>query len=203
MVADTSQLPAVIACLSRAEAFRDFGTNVHARRVAAIIEQVALQIGLPVEESRQIGEAAIVHDIGKLSVPIDILQKSSRLSPEEVALIKTHSQSGYRILQDTGDATATLAAIIALNHHEKYDGSGYPSGLKGEAIPLPAQITAICDIYDAVRQDRPYARGRDHDDAMRIIVQGDGRTLPQHFDPRVHAAFQQVSDHARSLFEAA
>jgi HD-GYP domain-containing protein (c-di-GMP phosphodiesterase class II) len=150
------RLPATIACLTRAEARRDFGTNSHAKRVARIIQYVARQIGLSASESGQIASAAILHDIGKLAVPIDLLQKSAPLSAEEFALIKTHSQAGHDILAVPGNALMTMAATVALQHHEKYDGSGYPFGLVGEAISLPAQIAAICDSYDALRQDRPY-----------------------------------------------
>jgi HD-GYP domain-containing protein (c-di-GMP phosphodiesterase class II) len=95
----------------------------------------------------------------------------------------------------------TLAAEIALHHHEKYDGSGYPFGLAGEDIPLPAQIAAICDTYDALRQDRPYRRGMAHDQAMRVIVNGDQRSQPAHFAPRIWAAFQKISHHARLIFD--
>lgn len=197
------QLPTTIACLTRAEARRDFGTNSHARRVAAIVERLALQIGVSVGESRKISHAAILHDIGKMSVPIDLLQKSTSLSVEEFALIKTHSQSGHDILAATGNAMMNLAATIALHHHERYDGSGYPFGLVGDAIPLPAQILSICDTYDALRQDRPYRRGMTHDTAVHVIVNGDNRTMPAHFAPRVWQGFQAISEFAGHVFDGA
>jgi putative two-component system response regulator len=195
------RLPPTIACLTRAEARRDFGTNSHARRVARVIRYVARQVGLSAGDSSQIAAAAVLHDIGKLAVPIDLLQKSTPLSPEEFALIKTHSQAGHDILAVPGNALMTMAAGIAHQHHEKYDGSGYPLGLVGEAISLPAQIAAICDSYDALRQDRPYRRGLSHDEAMQVIVKGDGRLLPTHFAPRVWQAFQLINDSARVIFD--
>lgn len=167
-----------------------------------LIQHVARQAGLSPRDSRRVACAAVLHDIGKFAVPMEILQKSTPLSPEEFALIKTHAQVGYNILMTPGSSVMRLAASIAQHHHERYDGSGYPAGLAGEAIELPAQIAAICDSYDALRQDRPYRRGLSHDDAMRVIVEGDGRTMPAHFAPRVWAAFQQASDYARLVFEA-
>ena len=194
-------LPTTIACLTRAEARRDFGTNAHARRVAAVVDRLALQVGVSLGESRKIAHAAILHDIGKMSVPIDLLQKSTPLSVEEFALIKTHSQAGHDILATTGNTLMNLAADIALHHHEKYDGSGYPFGLAGDAIPLPAQILAICDTYDALRQDRPYRRGMTHDAAVHIIVNGDKRSTPAHFAPCTWNGFQQISEFARQVFD--
>jgi putative two-component system response regulator len=178
-------------------------TNSHCHRVSAIIKQVTLQLGLTPAESLQFAEAALVHDIGKLVVPIELLQKSAALSREEFALIKAHSGAGHDILSAGRGPLMTMAAAIALNHHERYDGSGYPAGLTGEAIPLPARVTAICDVYDALRQDRPYRRGLSHDDAMKIVVKGDGRTRPEHFDPRILAAFRAVSGYAKELLDAA
>jgi putative two-component system response regulator len=196
-------LAPAIACLSRAEALHDLSTNSHCHRVSAIIKRVTLQLGLTPAESLQVAEAALVHDIGKLAVPMEILQKSTALSREEFALIKIHSPSGYDILSAGRGPLMTMAATIALNHHERYDGSGYPAGLSGETIPLAARVTAICDVYDALRQDRPYRRGLSHDDVMKIIVEGDGRTMPGHFDPRILAAFRAVSDYAKDLLDAA
>jgi putative two-component system response regulator len=198
---DIPQMPAAIACLSRAQACRDFGTSAHADRVAMLITRLAREIGLSDVESRRIGSVAVLHDIGKLAVPMELLQKSTPLSPAEFALIKVHAQTGHEILSTPGDTLMTLAAEIALHHHEKYDGSGYPCGLAGEDIPLPAQIAAICDTYDALRQDRPYRRGLSHDQTMQVIVNGDQRSKPTHFAPRIWNAFQKISPHARLIFD--
>jgi putative two-component system response regulator len=193
-------LPTTFECLSRAEACRDFGTNSHSWRVGGMVRHVGLALGVSPEDVRRFAQATVLHDIGKLAVPIDLLQKSTPLSPEEFALIRTHTQIGHGILHVPGDAMMILAAEIALHHHERYDGTGYPHGISGEAIPLPAQIAAICDTYDALRQDRPYRRGLAHDDAMGVITLGDGRTKPEHFAPRVLSAFQSVSDEVRRVF---
>lgn len=195
------RLPTIIACLARAEEHRDFGTNSHARRVAIMMYRLAQQVGLPKAESRQIASAAVLHDIGKLAVPIDLLQKSTPLSAEELALIRTHSNVGYEILTTRETSKLSVAADIALHHHERYDGTGYPEGLSGDAIPLPSQLAAICDVYDALRQDRPYRRGLSHVEAMGVVVNGDARTKPTHFSPRVSSAFQIIADQAKTIFD--
>jgi putative two-component system response regulator len=161
---------------------------------------VGLALGVSPDDAYRFAQATVLHDIGKLAVPIDLLQKSTPLSPEEFALIRTHAQVGHGILQIPDDPMMMLAAEIALSHHERYDGTGYPRGLSGEAIPLPAQIAAICDTYDALRQDRPYRRGLAHDDAMGVITLGDGRTKPEHFAPRVLSAFRSIADEVRKIF---
>jgi putative two-component system response regulator len=186
-------LPTALECLSRAEASRDFGTNSHAWRVARLVGRVAITVGLSGKDARQFSEATVLHDIGKMAVPIDLLQKSTPLLAEELALIRTHARVGHGILEVAGDPSMTLAAEIALSHHERYDGSGYPDGIAGENISLPVQIATICDTYDALRQDRPYRRGMSHGDAMRTIMRGDGRTMPEHFAPRVLSAFHLVA----------
>jgi putative two-component system response regulator len=194
--------PAVVVCLSRAEAYRDLGTNSHCRRVAQLLAGLAHFVGLDDTEGRRIAIAATLHDIGKFAVPIELLQKPTRLTPEEVTLIKVHTQAGYNILNASDDVMVGLAALICLCHHERYDGTGYPRGLVGADIPLPAQIVSICDIYDALREDRPYRRGMSHEAAMQILVNGDGRTSPSHFEPRVWRAFQSLGDQARSIFDS-
>lgn len=198
-----SNLPTTIACLRRAEAYRDVGTNSHEHRVAQAVFKLACHLGLDEDEACDIARASILHDIGKLAVPLALLHKPGALSANEIAWIKTHSANGHKILASPGDTMVELAASIALNHHEHYDGTGYPHGKRGEDIPLPAQIVAICDIYDALRDDRPYRAGVTHETAMGIIVIGDSRTKPTHFAPRVWQAFQQIGDDACQLFEAA
>lgn len=166
-----------------------------------MIAYLGRSLGVSDGESRRIADAALLHDIGKFAVPIELLQKSTPLSAAEFALVRAHPQAGYDILHTTGNSMMALAAEIALHHHERYDGSGYPHGLAGEAIPLPARIAAVCDVYDALRQHRPYRPGRGYDEAMSIIMNGDGRTLPSHFEPRILLAFQRISDDARKVFE--
>jgi putative two-component system response regulator len=146
--------------------------------------------------------ASHLHDIGKLGIPIEILQKSAPLTDEELALIRTHCRRGHEIMHSTTDPLMALASEIALHHHERHDGSGYPDGLSGAMIPIECQIALVCDTYDALRQTRPYRLGMSHNDAMHVLTSGDGRTKPEHFAPNVMVAFKRVSDTARSIFES-
>lgn len=196
------RLPIAIACLTRAEACRDSHTNTHERRVAHVVYMLAREIGLDAATAYDIARAGILHDIGKLAVPLELLQKSGPLSAAEVDFFKTHSARGHNILAAPDDKLVQLAAEIALHHHERYDGTGYPQGTSGDDIPLPARIVAICDIYDALRDDRPYRAGMSHKAAMGIIVNGDHRTKPSHFEPRIWQAFQAISEDARHLFDS-
>jgi putative two-component system response regulator len=199
---ETTPLPLIVACLSRVEHLRDFGTNCHARRVAFMVEQVGLNLGLEAERCREIGFASMLHDIGKMAVPLDLLNKSAALSAEEVAVIKTHCRRGHEILQGHSDKLILLASEISLRHHERYDGTGYPDGLAGKAIPQSARIIAVCDVYDALRQDRPYRRGLTHAEAMATIVKGDGRTRPEQFDPVVLGVFRELETKTHQIFES-
>ena len=115
------------------------------------------------------------------------------LLPEQWGMVQQHPEVGHAILNHFDHPTARLAASIALHHHERFDGTGYPHGLNGLDIPLEARIVAVCDVYDALRSHRPYKTARSHDDALRIMLDGDGRTAPEHFDPVILAAFAKLS----------
>lgn len=141
-----------------------------------------------------------LHDIGKVGIPDNILKKAEKLTPEEFELMKSHTISAGEILKKTeeylidDDVNLRVAREIAVCHHEKYDGTGYPYGYKGEQIPLSARITTAADIYDALRSDRPYKKGYTHEESVDIILSGDGRTMPEHFDPKVLEVFSAVQD---------
>jgi putative two-component system response regulator len=194
-------LPSTIACLSTAEGFRDFGTNCHARRVSRLVQEVGAAAGIPQGECNEIAVASLLHDIGKLAVPLELLNKPSSLSGEEFSLVKTHAARGHSILAASDDRLIKLASEIALHHHERYDGSGYPGGFSGNSIPRSARVVAVCDIYDALRETRPYRRSLSHDEAVSKIVNGDERTRPHHFDPRVLTAFSALSGQIKRLYE--
>jgi len=198
---DTTPVPLTIACLSRAEHLRDFGTNCHARRVARMTYEVGLELGLEAERSKDIAFASLLHDIGKMAVPLDLLNKPAALNAEEIAVVRTHCRRGHAILKGQSDRIIVLASEIALHHHERYDGTGYPNSLTGEAIPYPARVIAVCDIYDALRDDRPYRRGLPHARAMSKILDGDGRTRPEHFDPGVLQVFRKLDSRIQEIFE--
>lgn len=145
------------------------------------------------------GIFARLHDIGKLKVPHNILSKPSGLTGDEFELVKRHTIWGAEIV---GDAEwLAMARRVCLTHHEKWDGSGYPFGLSGQQIPWEGRVMALADIYDALRSNRSYKRGFSHEEAVRIILVGDGRTRPEHFAPEVLEWFRQNHEVMGSIFD--
>jgi putative two-component system response regulator len=143
-----------------------------------------------------------MHDIGKIGIPDHILLKPGALTPEEWEIMKGHTLMGSRILGNSKSPYLKMAAEIALNHHERWDGGGYPNGKRGEATPLTARIMNVCDVYDALRSGRPYKPAFDHLKTLEVMTRGDGRTQPEHFDPALLAAFTRNHHSFRDIFEA-
>lgn len=158
---------------------RSHETAHHVRRVAEYSKLLALKYGLSEEEAEQIKTASTLHDVGKVSIPDSILNKPGKLTSEEFELIKTHTTLGYHMLKQSKRKLLESAAVIALTHHEKYDGSGYPKGLKGEDIPLYGRITAIADVFDALSNNRVYKKAWE----MEAIVEYFKSERGKHFDP--------------------
>lgn len=142
--------------LARAVELRDAGTGLHVERMAAFCRMIALRLGLPPERCSLIRTASLLHDIGKVGVPDRILVKPGPLTHEERAEIQEHTRVGHKILNGSTSELIQLAAEIALSHHERYDGEGYPHGLRGKDIPLEGRIAAVCDVFDALTTSRPY-----------------------------------------------
>lgn len=174
---------------------RDAVTGAHLKRMAKYSALIARGIGLSEEQVEAIELAAPMHDIGKIGIPDAIMQKKDRLSPEEVVIMQTHAQIGYEILKDSPSRFLQAAAVIAQNHHEKFDGTGYPAGLKGKDIPLKARIVALADVFDALTSERPYKAAWEWQDAVNYIIGQKGK----HFDPELVDVFVVNLDDARTI----
>ena len=174
--------------LALAAEFKDCDTGNHLQRLSRQTREVAIEMGLPEETAELFGRASMMHDIGKIGIPDALLLKPGKLTPDEFEVIKSHPGIGYSILD--GDVGFKMAQDVALCHHEKWDGSGYPQGLAGEAIPLPARVVAVIDVFDALVSTRPYKPAWPVEKALKVIREGAGN----HFDPEVAAAFLRIHE---------
>jgi HD-GYP domain-containing protein (c-di-GMP phosphodiesterase class II) len=177
--------PEALNTLVRAVEVKDAYTHGHSQRTAQLAVELGLQMGLPPDRLRVISRGAFLHDIGKIAIADDILNKPGRLTPEERLIVETHPQLGYELASNAPSLREVLQVI--LHHHERMDGQGYPSGLVGGNIPFEARVVAVADVWDALTSDRPYRSGWEPSVALAHIV--DGRTT--HFDPVVVDALVQ------------
>jgi putative two-component system response regulator len=192
----------IIRRLTVVAEYRDSDTGLHNWRIGRFSGLLAEGLGLSADFAETIFLASTLHDIGKVAVPDSILLKPGALTVEEFSVIMTHSKIGAKMLAGSAHAVIRMAELIALGHHERWDGSGYPNGLKGEATPHAARIVMLADQYDALRAQRPYKKPFSHEVACRIILEGDGRTEPGHFDPQVLAAFRKMEAEFAIVFES-
>ncbi|MBV8036671.1 two-component system response regulator [Roseateles sp.] len=190
--------------------FRDADTGNHIQRTQEYVRTLAQWIAAQPDGPADLTEAAIdelakaapLHDIGKVAIPDGVLLKPGRLSPDEWRVMKTHAEHGADLLQraidrlgDDAGPMLTFGKQIARHHHEKWDGSGYPDGLAGEAIPLAARLMAVADVYDALISVRPYKKAMTHDEALTFIRGGAG----SHFDPRIVEALDACLEPVRAI----
>lgn len=175
----------VIHRLGRAAEYKDNETGLHVIRMSHYAKEIALAAGMGTNDADELLNAAPMHDIGKIGIPDFILQKPGKLTPDEWEIMKTHTSIGATIIGEDNSNLLKIAHAIALNHHEKWDGSGYPNGLSGEAIPIEARIVAIADVFDALTSVRPYKTAWSIEAATRYIQEESGR----HFDPDLVIAF--------------
>lgn len=189
----------LVTRLAQAAEFRDPETGGHIQRMARYSVVIGRALGMPPPYLDDLLTAAPLHDLGKVGIPDAVLLKPGKLESDELVIMRTHAEIGERLLSDSENPLIQMACEIAGAHHEKWDGSGYPRGLKGEAIPLSGRIVAVADVLDALTSERPYKKAWSFDDARAFIVEGRER----HFCPRcvdallenweeiqqVHAAF--------------
>ncbi len=173
-------------------------TAAHIKRTKEIVSAIVDELDVDEDLKEKIVNFSPLHDIGKIYVPKEILLKPGKLTPEEFEEVKKHTIYAQRLLSHP---QFKVALNIAMYHHENYDGSGYPMGLKGEEIPIEAMVVKIVDIYDALRSVRPYKSALSHEEALKIILEGDDRVSPKHFDPRVLDIFKRKADEIRKIYE--
>ncbi len=189
-----------LECLAVAAEFKDPETGNHIRRIGEYARLLAAGLGWSKERQRMIRLAAPMHDAGKIGTPESVLLKPAKLTSDEVDVMKQHPENGYRILSSSKHPVMLCAANIARGHHERWDGGGYPRGLKGTEIPIEARITALADVFDALRSKRPYKPAFDQEKTLSIMLDGDGRTDPSHFDPELLEIFRAKSDDFAAIF---
>jgi len=186
--------------LTAAAEYKDEETGSHIKRVGLYTKVMAEELGLPSEQVEIIYIASPMHDLGKVSVPDHILLKQGPLTPEEFEVMKQHTIIGAKILQGSGSEFIKTAENIALTHHERWNGTGYPYGLKKEEIPLESRIFAIADVYDALRSKRPYKPSVDHETTFRIITKGDLKSSPDQFDPELLNIFKKIHKRLEEIY---
>lgn len=191
-----------ITRLSMAAEYKDLDTGLHIRRIAEYARILSELAGFSVNQQILLAQASPMHDIGKIGIPDSILLKPGPLTAEETIIMQSHTMIGGKILDNATSPLLQTARQIALGHHERWDGSGYPAGLAGEQIPAAARIVALVDQYDALRSNRPYKKALDHVLTMRIITEGDGRTLPAHFDPKLLSIFARNHETFKRIFRS-
>ena len=185
--------------LASAIEYRDAGTSAYLERMSRVAGLIAESLGLPEDEVRTIELAAPLHDIGKIAIPDAILMKNGPLDEDELRQMRRHPLIGHELLADSQNRFIRTGAVIALRHHERYDGSGYPGGLSGEDIPLPARIVCVADVFDALVSPRPYKQAWSIEEALAYLSGQRGAL----FDPACVDALLREEGRLRQICEQA
>jgi len=181
--------------LAASAEFRDGNTGSHIERIGEYSRIIAQKLNLPTVEIENIYYASPMHDIGKIGIPDEILLKPGKLTDKEYEVMKTHTTIGAKILSGSKSPLVRTAEQIALSHHEKFNGKGYPNGLKGEETPMSARIVAVADVFDALTTDRAYKSEYSSEKSVEIIKEEKGK----HFDPEITEAFLDCLDEIESV----
>ena len=188
----TAHEAALEGVLRRAVALDPEGAG-HPGRVGRIAALLGEALGVAPEDRALLERAAVLHDVGKLALPEGVLGHRHVLDPAARRVMERHTVLGAGLLAHARADWMRLASTVALAHHERWDGSGYPHGLAGKAIPLAARLVAVADVYDALRSERAYKNAQDHAEAMARLLEGDERIAPRQFDPRILGALRDVA----------
>jgi putative two-component system response regulator len=187
----------VVRRLSQAAESRDQETGVHITRMSLLCARMALAAGATPEESELLLHAAPMHDLGKIAIPDKVLLKPGRLSPEEWEVMKSHTTIGAELLSGSRSPAVQMGELIALTHHEKWDGTGYPRGLRGTEIPFVSRVVAVCDVFDALISERPYKRPWSLEAALAEIKTQRERDFDPYIVDVFEAIFPEVVDIVR------
>ncbi|HOO63691.1 MAG TPA: response regulator [Synergistaceae bacterium] len=186
----------ILRRLAMVAEYRDSYAEAHLSRMRKVAELLCRSLGMDSEITEEIASATILHDLGKIAVPDSILLKPGKLTPEEYEVMKRHPLTGGELLEGLNSPLFRTAREIALTHHEKWNGTGYPAGLAGEEIPLGGRIVALCDVFDALIQERPYKSSWTPDEAFQEISRGRGT----HFDPDLTDLFLSLEKEIRKIY---
>jgi putative two-component system response regulator len=181
--------------LSRAVEYRDSETGAHTTRIEQYVYYLSKALGFGEEESKILSTASLLHDVGKIGIPDHILRKAGKLTPEEWEVMKTHTTIGAKLLSGSTSTFLKMGEEIALTHHEKWDGTGYPRGLAGSNIPMAGRICGLCDVFDALTSNRPYKEIWPNEKALEEIEKERGR----HFDPHMVDCFLKILPEIRRI----
>jgi len=187
--------------LTRASVYKDNETGAHIQRVSFYALIIARHIGWSDADQELIFRAAPMHDVGKIAIPDALIRKRGSLDGEDRKIMESHTLRGSQILEGSNSRLLEMARDIAVTHHEHWDGSGYPRRLQGNQIPIVGRIVMLGDNYDALRSQRSYKKSFPHEKACRIILEGDARTRPEHFDPQLLEVFRLVHPEFNEVFE--
>ena len=187
--------------LGLASKYKDEETGNHIQRLSEYSKLIAINLGWNHDDAELLAKAATMHDIGKIGIPDAILLKPGSLNATEREVMMLHPKIGASLLDGSDSKLLQIGRDIALNHHEKWDGTGYPQELKAEEIPLVGRIVMVADVYDALRSKRPYKAAFNHEKTLDIILKGDGRTKPEHFDPHILELFSDLHHEFAAIYD--